>query len=194
MARDKYDSFLALSKSKAISIDYIVRIAKQDSSVGVIAPHGGNIEIGTSQIAFAIAAQDFNFYSFEGLKPGSFRELHITSVNFDEPSCLKVVSVCDFVIAIHGMTGNDERVGMGGLDLILKQLIQVQLRSNGFEALEIERFAGVHPENICNRGRRRKGVQLEVSKALRKRLLQEEALLADFSNSIRLAIQKVVTL
>jgi phage replication-related protein YjqB (UPF0714/DUF867 family) len=57
--------------------------------VAVIAPHGGGIEPGTSELATAIAGDDFSLYLFEGLKSAGNGELHITSTNFDEPISAK---------------------------------------------------------------------------------------------------------
>jgi phage replication-related protein YjqB (UPF0714/DUF867 family) len=54
------------------------------SDVCIIAPHGGKIEKWTSEIATALAGDDYNLYLFEGLKRAKNRDLHITSSRFDE--------------------------------------------------------------------------------------------------------------
>jgi phage replication-related protein YjqB (UPF0714/DUF867 family) len=144
-------------------------IERPGSGVAVIAPHGGGIERRTSQIARAIAGDDFNLYLFEGLKAsGNFAALHITSRHFDEPLCLELVSKCSHVIAIHGCTGRDERVLIGGIDLPLKASIIECLRDAEVPVeTDGHRFSAVHPDNICNRGRLNRGVQLELTSALR---------------------------
>jgi phage replication-related protein YjqB (UPF0714/DUF867 family) len=76
----------------------------------ILAPHGGGIEHDTSDIALAIAGENFNLYLFEGIKAKGNADLHVTSTRFDEASCLDILSVCDLVVAIHGCRGEDERV------------------------------------------------------------------------------------
>jgi phage replication-related protein YjqB (UPF0714/DUF867 family) len=44
----------------------------------VIAPDGGSIEPGTSEIALKIAGLDFSFYAFEGRRKQHNNCLHIT--------------------------------------------------------------------------------------------------------------------
>ena len=73
-----------------------------DATVAIIAPHGGKIERGTSELARAIGGTDYRIYCFEGTKPNNNRDLHITSTNFDEPEGVKLVSACDRVVALHG--------------------------------------------------------------------------------------------
>ena len=43
--------------------------SNRGSLVAIIAPHGGKIEPGTSEIVRSIAAEDYNFCAFEGIKP-----------------------------------------------------------------------------------------------------------------------------
>ena len=69
---------------------HITAIERPGSRVLIIAPHGGRIEVGTSELAALIAADEHNLFSFEGLKPrGHNRELHITSRCF-EPKCRRL--------------------------------------------------------------------------------------------------------
>ena len=89
--KDKYDSFSQLAKSETKGQDYRVCLVDRDSTTAVIAPHGGGIELGTSEVAEAIAADDFSFYAFEGIKSAGNRDLHITSTQFDEPACVALV-------------------------------------------------------------------------------------------------------
>src|ERR1700751_5506986 len=90
---------------------------RPDSSVAVLAPHGGAIEAGTSEIACAVAGSEFNLYVFEGIREsGNYAALHLTSHRFDEPRCLALLSACDHVITVHGCRGEIPRVLLGGLD------------------------------------------------------------------------------
>jgi phage replication-related protein YjqB (UPF0714/DUF867 family) len=118
---DRYHSYSELAKHEAEGTDFTITVSRRPfSAVAVIAPHGGKIESRTSEIARAIAGEDFNLYLFEGIKKReNYAALHITSRRFNEPSCLELLSTCPFVISIHGCVGGDERVLIGGLDNLL---------------------------------------------------------------------------
>jgi len=159
-----------LARVQAEGADFLVRIERNpESSVAILAPHGGAIEAGTSEIASAVAALDFNLYLFEGTRrSGNYHALHLTSHLFDEPRCLGLLSGCDHVIAIHGCRGDTPQVLLGGLDAALKARIAEAILAAGIDArLAGHKFRAVHPRNICNRGRRGAGVQLELTSALR---------------------------
>jgi phage replication-related protein YjqB (UPF0714/DUF867 family) len=127
------------------------------------------IEHHTSQIAAASAGEEHNLYLFEGIKlSGNYRNLHVTSHHFDDPQCLELIAQCDFVVAIHGCTGDDERIFIGGLDATLIALVAEQLAADGLTIQTADhKFPATDSQNICNRGRSRKGVQLELTDALR---------------------------
>ena len=170
IAIDQYPNFATLARSETKGSDYRIELAEVvSSSVAVIAPHGGSIERRTSEIARAIAGDDFNCYLFEGLDPaGSFETLHITSHRFDEPKCLELLTRCDTVLAVHGASGDQQGVMLGGLDSDLRSQMASALTNAGIDVhSEGHNFPGTHPRNICNRGRRGKGVQLELTDGLR---------------------------
>jgi phage replication-related protein YjqB (UPF0714/DUF867 family) len=167
---DQYPNFTALAANEAEGTDYRIRIVERPiSQVAIIAPHGGSIERRTSAIARAIAGEDFNPYLFEGLdEAGSFEVLHITSHRFDEPRCLRLIEPSNHVVAVHGSSGDEDAVMLGGLDSELIALFAAAL-----EPLDVRVFTddhpypGTHEMNICNRGKAGCGVQLELSDALR---------------------------
>lgn len=84
---DKYATFSLLAESMREGRDFRRRRRKRRVATAVIAPHGGGIEPGTSEVADAVAADDFSFYAFEGIKSKN-GDLHITSTRFDEPRCV----------------------------------------------------------------------------------------------------------
>lgn len=168
--QDRYTSFADLARCEAKGIDYGITVVHRPASeIAVIAPHGGGIEKRTSEIARAIAGDEFNLYLFEGIKAsGNFAALHITSRRFDEPSCLSLLRECSSVVAIHGCMRPDERVLIGGLDTELKNRVADALRQAGLRVdTDGHGFRAENPGNICNRGRSNKGVQLELSRPLR---------------------------
>ena len=148
---------------------YIVTLSRPASRVAVIAPHGGDIERRTSQIARAIAGDDCHLYLFEGIRQSNnYAALHLTSHLFDEPECLGIIGQCPVVVAIHGCNGTGERVLIGGLDVALKNHLAAAIRGQGVTAeTDGHAFPATDANNICNRGLASKGVQLEFSAALR---------------------------
>lgn len=83
---DNYGNFDELRRGEWNGINFRVSLTKRNSSVAIIAPHGGWIEPGTSEIGAAVAGDDCNLYCFEGLRNRPHGDLHITSHRFDEPS------------------------------------------------------------------------------------------------------------
>lgn len=165
-----YRGFADLAIAQTEGTDYRVLIRPiEKSSIAVIAPHGGSIEQYTSDIARGVAGEDFNLYLFEGIRQaGNYSALHLTSHRFDEPRCLSLLSMCDHVVAIHGCGGDDQRVLLGGLDEALKLAVGQALTGLGVEVQsDGHPFPATDPKNICNRGRRGVGVQVEMTMGLR---------------------------
>jgi len=186
-----YRSFKELREREVEGRDYRIRIDLKDEHVLVTAPHGGKIEPGTAEIAEAIADNDYSFYSFEGLKANGNGVLHIESHLFDEPCALQAVEKADIVITIHGQIDQkDAFVMIGGLNDGLGSEIKRQLEANGFQTRPPAKgLEGLDPMNICNRGRSRCGVQLEISRKIRDSLRTNRNQLHSFAGTIRRAIQ-----
>lgn len=162
---DRYRNFQELAASEtAFTIDCFDR----GSEVTICAPHGGNIEPHTAEIAALIAGSDFNLYCFNGCKADHNRDLHITSHRFDHDAAVDLVSRAVLVVAIHGCRTIEPIIHLGGLDnqLILAISRQLQLDQIPHD-IDAPRYRGRHPENICNRGRYGQGVQLEISRGVR---------------------------
>jgi len=161
-----------LARRYTEGVDYSVHVmARERSGVAVVAPHGGHIEGRTSDIARLIAGDEHRLYLFEGLRTtgDNFDCLHLASHRFDEPRALDLISGCDTVISVHGYAAPGPDVLLGGLNEGLKRELAHALAQLGFSCLtEGHPFPGRHPRNICNRGRSGEGVQLELSRGLRK--------------------------
>jgi len=185
-----YRSFRELSQHEREGEDYRIRIELRDSGVLIMAPHGGRIEPMTGEIAETIAGTDYSFYSFEGLKVEGNGVLHIESHLFDEPRALKAVEKTDAVITVHGQINQkDEFVMMGGLHTPLRSEIERRLEAAGFQTrLPTEGLMGTDPLNICNRGKLRQGVQLEISRKVRDLLRDDRGRLVAFAEAVRRAI------
>src|ERR1700746_1886198 len=165
-----YGCYADLAMAQVEGADFNVRVRpRPESSVAILAPHGGAIEAGTSEIACAVAGSEFNLYLFEGIRESAnYAALHLTSHRFDEPRCLALLSACDHVITVHGCRGRVPGVLLGGLDGELKEMIREAIVAVGIETCLVgHRFRAVHPDNICNRGRRGGGVAIALTSALR---------------------------
>jgi len=191
LAADAYKNFGDLIVHEIEGKDFSVLECPRSPTVAIIAPHGGKIECGTSTIATAIAAEDYSLYIFEGLKAGTNRTLHITSTNFDEPRCLKLIGSCDVVVAIHGLKGTEQRVDVGGKDRALRDSIANSLKNADFTSAVVTsgNHAAISTMNICNRGRSGAGVQLEITRALRNALRSDATRLGKFAEAVRGALK-----
>jgi phage replication-related protein YjqB (UPF0714/DUF867 family) len=198
---DKYKNFAAL---KAGEPEDAFRILSRDKGSGVVvaAPHGGGIELGTSEIAIAIAGEDLSFYLFEGKKAEGNKALHITSSCFDEPSGLALMRSAACVLTVHGEVSDAEVVYLGGLNTRVKFALCAALKGGGYIVREHEnpKLRGRDAENICNVGRLGAGVQLELSVGLRASFFQSlsrsgrakpTARLSEFSTLIREAVREM---
>lgn len=186
---DRYQNFEALSAEMQEGVDFRIRSQDRGTSVVVLAPHGGTIEPETAEIAEAIAGSALSFYAFEALKPGAHGDYHITSHRFDEPTALDLVGRSHTSVAIHGRRdGDDDAVWLGGRNTGLRDAIGAALREAGFDAMPNKRLPGVHQHNICNRTRTGEGVQLELSRSLRRALSEDQRLLTTFCRAVRTAI------
>jgi len=186
-----YRSFTELAHQEVEGRDYRIRIDLKNGDVLVMAPHGGKIEPGTAEIAEAIAGTDHSFYSFEGLKTEGNNALHIESHLFDEPRALQAVEKADIVITVHGQLDQKEGyIMVGGLHARLRSEIKRQLERGGFQTRPPAKgLEGLDPMNICNRGRMKRGVQLEISRRVRDSLRTNRNQLLSFTDAIRRAIQ-----
>lgn len=183
---DKYKNFAELCKSETPD-SYQIEKRENGSAVALIAPHGGKIEPGTSEICRHVAGDDLTYYLFEGRKSCDNSHLHLTSSNFDEPIGLATAMSAQLVVTFHGQSGEELFINVGGLEKKLGQTIIDQLISAGYHANRQTNQAlqGLDTNNICNRGQINRGVQLEISRGLRDRLVSNKEELVRFSSSIR---------
>ena len=132
---DKYPNFAALAEHERSGIDYRVVVRRAEPAFAIMAPHGGGIEPGTSEIADAIAAGKHSFHTLEGLKAKRNADLHITSTYFDEPMCLTVLTHSGIVLTLHGEESEEDGEGvfLGGLDSAMGALIDEALTQAGFD-------------------------------------------------------------
>ena len=189
---DKYITFADLSSCEPAGA-YRIEVRQKGSRVALIAPHGGKIEIGTSEICRAVAGEDLTYYLFEGCKSSNNRQLHITSSRFDEPQGIYVAQSAQVVVAFHGQEGSEHFVNVGGLAVQLCASVICHLKAAGFIASQHDDMSlqGRDKNNICNRGSKGQGLQLEVSRGLRDALTSDNSTMAHFASTIRSALDGI---
>jgi len=171
---DKYNSFEELRKNespKSYEIDYCDRSSK----FVIIAPHGGGIEPGTSELSEHIAGNTLSYFNFKGVKNKSNKDLHIASERYDELQARSLVQSTDVAVSIHGKEGNDEKVYIGGLNANLISELTTVLEESGFTVSKTlpTGLAGRNPNNICNDCKSNEGLQIEISHGLREKLFKD---------------------
>lgn len=181
-----YGTFADLARNEPEGDSWTRLICSRPSAVLIAAPHGGGIEQGTTEVARAVAGEEFALYSLVGLKARGNNVLHLTSTRFDDPVYLEMAARARVVVAIHGCEDAERMVAIGGLHAALAQRIAAALRTvAAHPAADFATILGdtEHPgadaRNLCNRGRDGRGVQLEISRGLR------EALFAGLSAAAR---------
>lgn len=189
---DRFQNFAELAAQNQENIDYRIVVLDAASETTLMAPHGGGIERGTSELLEAINS-GFNTYHFMGIKKSNNFDLHITSSNFDEPRALKLAARSKSCISFHGYIGKGEKaVCIGGGNERLAHKIHQSLSKDArdFEVIyPCLKYPGKHPHNIVNRCEQG-GVQLEMSAVFRDRLLQDAAFMQKISGAIRTALKE----
>ena len=99
---DRYQNFNELSQNENAFV--VEQNLVPNSNWLIAAPHGGNIESGTTEIARAIShACSSSYYSFIGKKEPEGGDLHLTSHRFDEPIALQLAASHPRLLCVHGI-------------------------------------------------------------------------------------------
>ncbi|MFJ9382127.1 poly-gamma-glutamate hydrolase family protein, partial [Streptomyces sp. NPDC101455] len=125
---------------------------------------------GSGETARAVGAGVMAHYEFAGIKTSGNSDLHVTSVNFDEPTCQGIVTAARRCLSFHGYTGTSglAETSIGGLDTVMSARVAAALTRAGFRVITAaQEINGSDPANICNTTTISAGVQVEMSNALR---------------------------
>ncbi len=207
---DSYPSNTALYLDPHLveTVDYARRYRRQElfddglprkcavSKTAIIAPHGGGIEFGTSELCLAIAGYQpatlavtpgtgvtYDYWMFEGLRASNNRQLHVTSTHCDDGVAVSLCAGALNVLALHGCSTSQaglpdeaEVVLVGGRNAILKQLLLDEFAAAGLgaiDAVDLDALNGDEPTNITNRTLLAMGGQVEITGPLRLAMFTE---------------------
>ncbi|MBM9447983.1 poly-gamma-glutamate hydrolase family protein [Staphylococcus ureilyticus] len=189
--QDYYKSMTELYKDTTEGIDWKKDTRNVGKSVLIVAPHGGNIEQGTSELTKLVANNgDFDYFSFEAIRPSNNTQLHVTSTNYDDATLHEMIQDRTATISIHGAQGEEQLVCLGGYQSPLRDAIQSQLELKGFVVkIPPEYLGGLSNTNFINKVEESTVVQLELTTALRKAFFKDE----DTSTASRKKIENWTT-
>jgi phage replication-related protein YjqB (UPF0714/DUF867 family) len=175
--------------------DALARGAEVPRTV-ILAPHGGGIERGTSELCLAVAGHHpanlpqvppagvtYDYWMFEGVREGDNRELHVTSTGCDDEVAVSLCAGSLNALALHGFSDDDQVVLVGGATPdSTRNPLRESLLDGLRDAHFVVRDPGEHGElngndpcNIVNRTMLGMGAQLELSTPLRDAMFTEHS-------------------
>ena len=189
----EYPSMTALRKVEREGAAYELTWTITASPLIVIAPHGGGIELRTSEIASAIAGREHTQCQFKGKLPsGNYPRLHVTSEHWDVEECLILIGQRTHALSVHGTSKPGRIVYIGGRDTATGAGLATALRAAGFTVVQPAPpdIAGTSADNFVNKDSDSVGVQLELTYELRMELFPTKdgppsTRGQDFANAVR---------
>ena len=189
---DAYTSFSQLTLARDTTKQYSIEVKDRLGEVTVLAPHGGGIESGTSQLAEELAGTDWNYYSFKGMMDSGNGRLHLTSANYDDPIAVLLTTSSLVAVALHRQRDETDTVCIGGLNKELRDAAAQHLQKAGFNCENpCKRLPGASCKSIHNRALLG-GLQLELSITLANGLNGDAARRAKFISALRQAIESLL--
>jgi phage replication-related protein YjqB (UPF0714/DUF867 family) len=161
----------------------------------IIAPHGGGIEPGTSELCLAVAGYHpatlevtppggvtYDYWMFEGLRPADNDDLHVTSTRCDDGVALSLCGGALNALTLHGCTTTAAQqpeetdiVLVGGRNQVLKQYLLEAFaveHVNAVDGLPVRALNGDDADNIVNRTLLGMGGHLELTTPLRRAMFE----------------------
>ena len=161
----------------------------------IIAPHGGGIETGTSELCLAVAGYQpatlevtppagptYDYWMFEGLRPADNDELHVTSTRCDDAAAVSFCAGSLNALALHGcrpvtvgLPETSETVLVGGRNFTFKQYLLEAFADRQLDARDAAPFKAINgddPANIVNRTLLGMGAHLELTSPLRSAMFE----------------------
>jgi phage replication-related protein YjqB (UPF0714/DUF867 family) len=203
VAADDYPSNTALYADPSLTegIDYARRYRRHSwfdddltqryavQRTAILAPHGGGIESGTSELCLAIAGYHpadlapmdgplHDYWMFEGLLSSGNGRLHVTSTNCDDTVARAIAGGSLNAIGLHGckpeqadLPADAQAVLVGGRNTAFKSRLLTRLTAAGVQAIDASSVPGLNgdePTNLANRTLLAAGAQLELTTPLRQ--------------------------
>jgi phage replication-related protein YjqB (UPF0714/DUF867 family) len=157
----------------------------------IIAPHGGGIEFGTSELCLAIAGYHpatlavlpgagatYDYWMFEGLRAADNGVLHVTATHCDDGVARSLCAGALNALALHGcgtaaagLPDGAAVVLVGGGNATLKQHLLGEFAAADVKAIDAAghpNLDGNEPANIANRTLLGMGGHLELTGPLRE--------------------------
>jgi phage replication-related protein YjqB (UPF0714/DUF867 family) len=157
----------------------------------VIAPHGGGIEAGTSELCLAVAGYHpatlevtppggvpYDYWMFEGIRSSGNAVLHVTSTGCDDGVALSLCGGALNALTLHGCTTSAAGQPAGAAVVLVggrNQTLKVYLleafaaaQVDAVDALPIRDLNGDDADNIVNRTLLGMGGHLELTTPLRE--------------------------
>ncbi|MEV6812975.1 poly-gamma-glutamate hydrolase family protein [Micromonospora sp. NPDC051296] len=170
----EYPSMTALRKVEQEGVAFDLTWTITNSPLIVVAPHGGAIELRTSEITSAIAGTEHTQCQFKGKLPAghNFPRLHVTSERWDVEECLILIGQRTHALSIHGTSKASKIAYVGGRDTAAGVELATALRAAGFTVVQPAPadIAGTSVNNFVNKDADGAGVQLELTTDLRMEL------------------------
>jgi phage replication-related protein YjqB (UPF0714/DUF867 family) len=189
----EYPSMTALRKVEKAGVAYDLGWTISSSPLIVVAPHGGGIELRTSEIASAIAGVNIDGTALDDppadgtqhtqcqfmgrLPAGQNGRLHVTSEHWDVEECLILIAQRTHALSIHGANKPGKVAYVGGRDTATGAELAAALRAAGFTVVQPAPadVAGTSIDNFVNKDADGAGVQLELTSDLRMELFPTRA-------------------
>jgi phage replication-related protein YjqB (UPF0714/DUF867 family) len=154
----------------------------------ILAPHGGGIERGTSELCLAVAgyhpanlpitppaAVTYDYWMFEGVREDDNRPLHVPSTGCDDQWAVSLCAGACNALSLHGfepkppLDPDAQLILVGGKDTALHDLLLPAFKKAGLKAVDPGQgeLDGNDDKNIVNKTRKGEGTQLELSTPLR---------------------------
>jgi phage replication-related protein YjqB (UPF0714/DUF867 family) len=162
----------------------------EGTRTAILAPHGGGIERGTSELCLAVAGYHpanlpitrpagvtYDYWMFEGIRESGNADLHVTSTGCDDLVAVTLCAGALGALSLHGFkpenldpprSPDEQAIFVGGCDDLLRAFLEEALDDVD---LPVEAAAGeLDGDSVCNivnRTLRGRGAQLELSEPLR---------------------------
>ncbi len=149
------DLYRKLAAKEGIDWSRRSRLPAGSVRTAILAPHGGGIEFGTSELCLGIAGcrpdqpasrlfqgAAYGYWMFEGLRSSDNSALHVTSSHCDDPVALSLVRNSAFALSLHGCRADqlagspvdpaksgNRAVVVGGRDAQFRSTVKQAIRS-----------------------------------------------------------------